>query len=89
MGPMDWAIAAHREWLAWRASGNHFDIPTERTEIETPRINLMHRPTFHRVGMVTLILAECLASVVIPFNDGRMLKSSVRHADGEPSRPCE
>ena len=39
--------------------------------------------------MVALVLAERLAGVVIPLDDGGVVKSGVRHTDGEASRSGE
>ena len=82
-------FTSHRERLARWSSGNYRNLLSERTELEAPRIDLVHRTPLDRVGVMTLVLTEGFSCVVVPFDDGCMLKSGIRHADGESPRAGE
>jgi len=48
-------FACLRKWLTWGTARHHRDISAEGGVVETPRIELMQRPTLYCVRVVPLI----------------------------------
>src|ERR1051326_1900568 len=85
---MSAVLPAYRKWLArWPAGHDHH--VAQLVVFEFPHIDFMQRPFLDGPHVVPLVFAKGLAGVVIPFDNRRMLKTGVRHADRQPASAGE
>ena len=77
-----------RKWLARRAAGHNHHI-LKASVTEPPDIGFMQRPLLDGSHPMALIFAECLAGIVIPFDDRGMMKPRVRHPHRKTTRSGE
>jgi hypothetical protein len=74
-------LAAHGEGLTRRSARYDIDFAGNGCEIKLPCIHLMQWPAIDGMRVVSLILPERLAGVVIPLNDSGMAETGSRHSN--------
>jgi hypothetical protein len=82
-------LSPEREGLAWWTTSNEINLVPNSGIIELPHIHLMNRPPTHGLHPSTLVCADRLAGVPVPFHYGVMMEAGFCDSHGETTRARE
>jgi hypothetical protein len=82
-------LAAQREGLAWRATRDELYASTVLTEFMSGDVTFNNIPIARMPRPRARVESKGIARVMVPLDDGFVLKARARRRDCEPSCTCE